>query len=620
MKITKKIVKKFLEISLNPVPVEAGTKVPLRKKHQTAFHEDEIDDFDWGSLEIGVSTGFASLNLEVLDFDLKNTEEEDFLDKYNQNIPEGLMNRLVIQKTPSGGFHYLYRCDSIEGNQKIARNERGEAVIETRGINGYIKCAPSDGYELVSSNTFAEIPYITKEERGLLLSVAKQMDRLNFREIYKKYSSEDLDHIKKFKRYNEDEEIGIELLYKAGWEYHSTNGEWVNMTRPDSSSHELHGGYNTELKFFQTFSTAQDTFQERRGYNNHHLFAELECDGNYKKAYAILYEQGWGEEEEGDEEGDESLSFLTRFEAENEFLDQARRDEVPLGVSTGWDGLDRHFRLKKNSFYFFLGLDNIGKSTLLSSFMVASNVLNGFKWGISSPEAQVYSTRRVLIEAALGGKISSLKGKKARYDELLVESRKNFFIIDNDKHLTIDEVLERGKTLYQKYGIDFLLIDPFSFYSGSGDYRDDTDILSKIRVFCQNYCSVVVVDHPTTDFARRSKTKDGFTEMPTKYDASGGNMKANRCDDFICFHRIINHPDEEVRRTMQISVQKVKDKSTGGEPHNSGEWDELVWDTRDGFTGYWDEEGGNPMYKAQVAKLGVRAEMKRMSAEDAFGV
>ena len=48
--------------------------------------------------------------------------------------------------------------------------------------------------------------------------------------------------------------------------------------------------------------------------------------------------------------------------------------------------------------------------------------------------------------------------------------------------------------------------------------------------------------------------------MPTKYDASGGNSKANRCDDFISAHRIINHPSKAIRSTMQISIQKVKDK------------------------------------------------------------
>jgi hypothetical protein len=99
--------------------------------------------------------------------------------------------------------------------------------------------------------------------------------------------------------------------------------------------------------------------------------------------------------------------------------------------------------------------------------------------------------------------------------------------------------------------------------------------------------------------------------MPTKYDASGGNSKANRCDDFISTHRVINHDDSRVRRTMQISVQKIKDKSTGGQPHIDGEYTQLIYEERDGFTGYWDTNGDNPMYKALKSRVNVSSRMSK---------
>lgn len=622
VKITKKLISRFLELSLNPVPVEKNSKVPLRKKHTDAFDKDEINNYEWGELDVGVSTGFASLNLEALDFDLKNADDpEEFMREFNKLIPEELFSKLLIQKTPSGGFHYIYRADDIESNQKLARNNRGEAIIETRGIGGYIKCYPSKGYEIVKNN-FDSIPYLTKEERNFLIIISKQKDLLNKQDIKKKYSREDLSSFKKFPEYNDSEQIGIDLLEAAGWTYHSRNGDWYNMTRPDSDSKELHGGYNEEGKFFQTFSTAQDMFQERRGYNNHALFAELECDGNYKKAYSILYDQGWGVKEDGDDDDDDELDFVSSFTEENDYLEQARRGDIPLGVSIGWETLDKNIKLKKNSFVFLLGLDNVGKSTLLSSIMVSTNVLHGYKWGVSSPEANVATTRRNLIEAKAGRVISDLD--KSEYDELLEQSRAHFPIITTKKHYSIEEILEKGKILYQKFGIDFLIIDPFSFYSGSGSFLDDSEILSKIRVFSQNYCSVIVVDHPYTGFTRTAvDPKSGFIRMPTKYDASGGSIKANKADDFICFHRLIHHPDSDMRRTMQISVQKVKDKYTGGEPHVEGEWGELIYKTFDGFTGYWDSEGNNPIYKARQAKLGMKAKINpslspRINPEDAF--
>lgn len=613
----KQVAKRLLELDLNPVPVKKGSKVPLRKGHTELITEDEIDNYDFE--EIGISTGYSSLNLEVLDFDLKNTENpEDYMSRYNKLIPKELFDKLVIQSTPSGGYHYIYRCAKIEANQKLARGKKGAAVIETRGIGGYIKAFPSAGYNMVQ-NKYSDVKVITESERDTLINLAKQRDELLTRDVYKKFGEEDKKYFKTFPEYNSDPNVGIKLLEDNGWTFHSENGDWYNLTRPDSKSGDLHGGYNRADLFFQTFSTGQDIFEERRGYNNHHLFAELECDGNYKQAYAKLYEMGFGVDKEDDSDID--VDFLSDSIDEDIYLEQARKDDIPLGLSFGWRALDDNWRLKRNSFVFMLGLDNIGKSTLLSSIMVSTKVQYGYKWGISSPESNTSVTRRNLIEAESGRLIKSFKDSPELYQKYLTDSRKHFHIIQNKEHWNIEQILEKGKILYQKFGIDVLLIDPFSFYSGSGNFSDDTDILSKIRVFCENYCSVLVIDHPFTGFTRVGKDEYGYLRMPNKYEIAGGNSKANRCDDFISTHRIVNHPDNEVRKTMMISVQKVKDKSTGGEPHTDGEYVQLIYEERGGFLGYWDINGDNPMYAAIKSRQGVRAQMKGIqpvTVEEAF--
>ena len=613
----RSVANRLLELKLNPVPVVKGSKVPTRKCHTELITKEEIKKYDFS--ELGISTGYSSLNLEVLDFDLKNTEEpEDYMNRYKQLIPKELFKKLVIQSTPSGGYHYLYRCPIIEANQKLARNKKGAAVIETRGIGGYIKSYPSEGYEMIQ-NTFADIKVLDESERNLLINLAKQKDKLASRDIHKRYSSEDKKQFKVFPDYNENSDVGIGLLEDNGWVFHSENGDWYNLTRPNSKSGDLHGGYNRADFFFQTFSTGQDTFEGGRGYNNHHLFAELECGGNYPQAYAKLHERGLGVGGGEGDEDDSDINFLSDEIDEDIYLEQARKGEIPLGYSLGWRDLDSNWRLKKNSFIFILGLDNIGKSTLLSTLMVSTKVQYGYKWGISSPESNNSVTRRNLIEAESGRLIKSFKDSPTLYHKYLTESRKHFHIIQNKEHWTIDQILEKGKILFEKYGIDFLLIDPFSFYSGSGNFSDDTDILSKIRVFCENYCSVLVIDHPFTGFTRVGKDEHGYLRMPTKYEIAGGNSKANRCDDFISTHRIVNHTDNEVRKTMMVSVQKVKDKSTGGEPHTEGEYTQLIYEERDGFLGYWDTNGDNPLYAAIKSRQGVRAQMKGITPAEAFG-
>jgi hypothetical protein len=57
---------------------------------------------------------------------------------------------------------------------------------------------------------------------------------------------------------------------------------------------------------------------------------------------------------------------------------------------------------------------------------------------------------------------------------------------------------------------------------------------------------------------------------------------------------------------MQFIMEKVKEYETGGSVHDRGDYTSLMWDTRDGFTGYWDSNGDNPMYKILQAKRNIR--------------
>ncbi len=98
------------------------------------------------------------------------------------------------------------------------------------------------------------------------------------KDAMKRASREDLQSFKKFPKYNEDPDIGIKLLEGSGWKFHSEDSEWINMTRPDSKSGDIHAGYHKDGKFFFCFSTAQDMFEEEKPYNNHALYAMIKCD------------------------------------------------------------------------------------------------------------------------------------------------------------------------------------------------------------------------------------------------------------------------------------------------------------------------------------------------------
>ena len=136
MKNGKKIAKEYLSFGLNPVPVSKEHKEPLRLEHNSSLMTpEEIDKFDFEG--IGVSTGIISGGLEAIDFDLKNSDNpEETMRAFKAKVPKELLSKLVVQKTMSGGLHMIYRCEDITSSKKLAKNDRGEAVIETRGEGG----------------------------------------------------------------------------------------------------------------------------------------------------------------------------------------------------------------------------------------------------------------------------------------------------------------------------------------------------------------------------------------------------------------------------------------------------------------------------------------------------
>jgi hypothetical protein len=630
MKDGKIIAKRYMELGLNPLPISPDKKFPMNEEHNSV--PLTIEDLDLYLFEaIGVSTGILSGGLEAIDFDLKNAEDPDAIMKcFKAKVPMKLLSKLVVQQTKSGGFHLIYRCEDVTSSKKLAKNPKGMAIIETRGEGGLIKTYPSDGYKLLQGS-FENIPIISPEERLQLFVSAKMLNQTVKRDAMKRSSKEDQAYFKKFPKYNEDPDIGIKLLEKHGWKFHNEDSDWINMTRPDSQSGDIHAGYHKEGKFFFCFSTAQDNFEEEKPYNNHAIFAELECKGNYPQAYAKLHEMGFGVEESNKktsakkedrvEWGDqlETLSFLSDDIEENTYLEQARKDEISLGLSTGWRDLDEYFRLKPNSLNFGLGYDGVGKSVFMLSVAMASNVLHDWKWGMIMPENRTAMSRRRLVEAKTGKVITDFKDSPAMFDKHVQETREAFKIISNKKHYSMEDVIDMGKRLYEVYGINALLVDPFNFFKVDGDaYGHNNKILSQLRVFAESYCSVYVMAHPSSFSPRNSKDDQGYLQAPNKYAIQGGADFPYRVDDFFITHRVVNHSDNEVRRTMQFIMEKVKEVETGGKVHSQGEYTSLVYEKRQGFSGYFDSYGDNPMYKAINAKLGVRAQMRTMTPEEAF--
>ncbi|MFQ6026237.1 MAG: bifunctional DNA primase/polymerase [Dehalococcoidia bacterium] len=183
------------DAGLCPVPVrQDGSKAPLGnwgKYQRERPSRQQVADWYGPRTGLGLVCGPISGNLECLEFDDPST-----YDAYKELAAAsglgGLVERLesaYLERSPSGGIHWLYRCSEISGNTKLAGKRDGsgrvKVLIETRGQGGYIIIAPSHGgvhpsgqpYRLLRG-AVESIPTISPDEHRALWELAQSFDLL----------------------------------------------------------------------------------------------------------------------------------------------------------------------------------------------------------------------------------------------------------------------------------------------------------------------------------------------------------------------------------------------------------------------------------------------------------
>lgn len=270
--------------------------------------DEAIEATTWN--QIGIVTGKVSGNLEVVDVDCKNHPEPLILKKnlsaaIKETFP--LIEKLfLIIKTVNNGFHIVYRCDEIEGNQIFAKSETGKVTIETRGEGGYVVAVPSAGYSIVQGS-YDEVPVLTPEQRADLHNVCRQLNE------YKAASkdsgaSKAADYIgpegdNPFEAFNKEQDA-VKMLTENGWSIVSETSERVFLKRPDDgspSSAKHSGDWHKELETFKVW-TGSTAFEPEVGYNTASVYTMLYHNGDKKKAYHELIELGYGSYPEHEEE------------------------------------------------------------------------------------------------------------------------------------------------------------------------------------------------------------------------------------------------------------------------------------------------------------------------------
>ena len=323
--INIEIARNYLQAGLAVLPADKVRKCPVLsgwKRYQEQLPSDS-EVHAWFSNHhnaLCIVCGKVSGNLEVIDFD----NQGELFPAWSEKIPSDLKEKLVIEKTPSGGYHVAYRCnDEVCGNIKLAQGEREgklTTLIETRGNGGLILCAPGDGYELIQGD-YAQLSVLTVEEREILLNAAWRFDEKpmtgSTAESAPPASAAEEDFsdcssgsfaLRPGDDYDARGDVR-EILIKHGWTSLGFRGDREDWKRPGKEGN----GISATLQngYFYVFSTNAAPFKANQGYAPHRVYALLEHNGDFTAAANALMEEGYGQSNPILENIDEIVANLT---------------------------------------------------------------------------------------------------------------------------------------------------------------------------------------------------------------------------------------------------------------------------------------------------------------------
>jgi len=297
---------------------------------------------------IAAVCGVVSGNLECIDVDSKYYPGFDaiLLADIAKFYPH-LYSRLRIHRTPSGGYHIIYRIldHAPEGNVKLAgrystedemqaQRDRGAKrpsktvnFLETRGEGGYFLYPPSLDYSVHQPNP---IPLLTWEERCSLINLCRSYDEV----VKVAPTPKPTQAQESYYTTNPFEDFNfrcdpVELMQSQGWAFLKENNRFIWFTRPDKTE-GVSASFNRDKRVFYIFTTSTE-LEGTRGYNPATLYAEFTHNGDKSAAFRELIKQGYGQVKKSVEQAIIKKAVINGQAAiPNNFTEEAREQFAQL--------------------------------------------------------------------------------------------------------------------------------------------------------------------------------------------------------------------------------------------------------------------------------------------------
>lgn len=337
----------IIPVAKNKVPFKSWTEYQSKISEISYWHSHYINQ---GT--VGVITGLVSGNLECIDIDIKNDPRNTIITEFADLIPDELLSRLIVQTTPSGGLHYIYRCPeaTIDKNLKLALHSDRTVILETRGEGGYF-CTSKINNKVIRGKFNLEIleidiPIITAKEREFLLETARSLTRYFPTGDSKSKNEKSFAYsVPAINEFNNKYNI-IELFSKYNWNVVGEDDMKFYLLREGSSA--SHSGYYfKDTKTFFCFSTSTE-FKPEKPYNHFQVLQLLEGKDDYKTTLRLLPALGFTVQEKPDKIGsDEIAEYLNglgiRYDSFIQDLTLNGKIIEELDYNTIYINLKKHF-------------------------------------------------------------------------------------------------------------------------------------------------------------------------------------------------------------------------------------------------------------------------------------
>ena len=512
-----------------------------------------------------IVTGCVSGYLECMDFD----NHGELFDSWKNRVDSALFARLVVEQTPSGGYHVIYRSrDRIQGNLKLARGERCAklaTLIETRGEGGLFLCSPTSGYSLQQGD-FAHIPTLTAEEREQLLAAARELNE-----------AQEPPHVAACGLSGDGSANGptAPLLAHVG----ATSGDcgdfavrpgddycqrgdirpvleahgWQRLgEKPDGNELWRRPGKDTgghsatfDGNVFYVFSSNAAPFESERGYSRFQVYATLECGGDYTRAARDLLGKGYGQAmPEPQVEFGAGLGKTASVQQQGV---QAKPSFLPLGELVEkfpkMKPVLIHGFLRRGETMNIIAPPKTGKSWLVTD--LALSVATGTPWfGFPCEKGKVLIIDNELHPETSANRIPKVVA--ARKIELA--KVQNDIYVDNQRGRlgNIEDLANQIEAL-KRYGFKLIIIDAFYRAMPKGTDENDNGTVAGIYNLIDKYaaaldCAFVLIHH----------TSKGNQSLKAVTDVGAGAGSQSRASDT---HVILRRHKEQGVVVMESVVR-----------------------------------------------------------------